>query len=111
MMELLKAYARQVVSYHPAKQRDELFAEIYDSLCEEYSDRRAAEPDLSEAGFLNRFKSHPMRYATELASDGTAYLVGPQFYFSFLSALKIAAAMVVVFHVVIAAVGVFTVVD
>ena len=66
MMDLLKAYARQVVSYHPPKQRDELFDEIYDSLCEEYSDRQAGEPVLTEAGFLNRFKQHPMRYATDL---------------------------------------------
>ena len=107
MMDLLKAYARQVVSYHPPKQRDELFDEIYDSLCEEYSDRQAGDAGLSEADFLNRYKRHPMRYATDLAADGSAYLVGPRFYFSFLSALKIAAAMVVVFHVVIGAVGVF----
>lgn len=105
MMDSLKAYAHQVVSYYPASQRDEMFAEIYDSLCEEFGDLQQSEPDLTETDFLNSAKPHPMKYATEMAADGSAYLVGPQFYFSFLSALKIAAALVVVFHVVIGAVG------
>lgn len=107
MMELLRAYARQVVSYLPASQRDELFAELYDSLCEEYQDRAGDEPGLGEAAFLNRYRTHPMKYATKLAGEGGAWLVGPQFYYSFLSALKIAASLVVIFHLVIGAVRVF----
>ena len=104
-MELIKAYAHQVVSYHPAAMRDEMFAEIYDNLCEEFIDQREEQPGLTEAEFLNRNKVHPMKYATELAAEGTAYLVGPQFYFSFLSTLKIALTLVVAFHIVIGAVG------
>lgn len=105
MMDMLKAYAHQVVSYHPAAQRDEEFAEIYDSLCEEYADQKSTNPDLSEEGFLNANKPHPMKYATQLATDDSTYLVGPQFYFSFLSSLKISLSIVVVFHV---AIGVVT---
>jgi hypothetical protein len=104
-MNILKAYAHQVVSYHPANQRDELFAEIYDELCEEYEDWQAQNPGLDEAEFLNRCKQHPMRYATQLAPENSAYLVGPRFYFSFISTLKNALAIVVVFHVVIGALG------
>jgi len=104
MMDMLKAYAHQVVSYHPAAQRDEEFAEIYDSLCEEYADQKSENPDLGEQAFLNACKPHPMKYATQLAADDSAYLVGPQFYFSFLSSLKIALSIVVVFHIVIAVV-------
>jgi len=106
-MNMLKAYAHQVVSYHPVAQRDELFAEIFDELCEEFSDRQAQIPGLSEMDFLNSCKQHPMRYATQLASENSAYLVGPQFYFSFLSALKTSLAIVVVFHLVIGLVGAF----
>lgn len=108
MMDMLKAYAHQVVSYHPAAQRDEEFAEIYDSLCEEYADQKSENPDLGEEAFLNANKPHPMKYATQLAADDSAYLVGPQFYFSFLSSLKIAFSIVLVFHVVVAAVTAFT---
>jgi hypothetical protein len=65
-MNLLKSYAHQVVSYHPGK---------------------------SEANFLDANREHPMKYATRLASEGAAYLVGPQFYFSFISTLKIGATL------------------
>lgn len=106
-MKHLKAYARQVVSYLPASQRDELCAELYDSLCEEYADYREDEPTLDEISFLNRYRKHPMKHATELAGEDGAWLVGPQFYYSFLSALKIALSLVVVFHVVIGLVRAF----
>jgi hypothetical protein len=92
-MDVLKAYAHQVVSYHPAKARDDLFAEIYDELCEEFSDWKAAHPGGDEAAFIDAEKQHPMRFATRLAAEGSAYLVGPQFYFSFISALKIGATI------------------
>ena len=84
---------------------DEEFAEIYDSLCEEYADQKAENPDLGEEDFLNANKPHPMKYATQLATDDSAYLVGPQFYFSFLSSLKISLSIVVVFHVVVGVVS------
>ena len=104
MMDMLKAYAHEVVSYHPSAQRDDLFAEIYDELCESYSDAKSESPSLSEAEFLDRTKEHPMRFATRLAAADSAYLVGPQFYFSFLQALRIALSLVFVFHVVVGAV-------
>jgi len=92
-MNLLKVYVHQVVSYHPPADRDELFTEIYDEICEEYTDQRVENPTLSEAEFLNTSKQHPMKYATQLASNSSSYLVGPQFYFSFLSALKTGASI------------------
>lgn len=92
-MNLLKAYAHQVVSYHPPADRDELFTEIYDEICEEYADQLVENSTLSEAEFLDTNKQHPMKYATQLASDNSSYLVGPQFYFSFLSALKTGASI------------------
>lgn len=92
-MNLLKAYVHQVVSYHPPADRDELFAEIYDEICEEYADQLVKNPALSEAEFLDASKQHPMKYATQLASGSSSFLVGPQFYFSFLSALKIGASI------------------
>jgi hypothetical protein len=101
MMDMLKSYAHQVVSYLPAKQRDELFDEIYANLSEEFDDWKLANPGLDEVRFLNQCKSHPIRYATRMAAEDSAYLVGPQFYFSFLSALKIAVTVVLVFHLVI----------
>jgi hypothetical protein len=45
-----------------------------------------------------------MKYATRLAAEDSAYLVGPQFYFSFLSALKIGAALTAGFYLALAAV-------
>ncbi len=63
-MNLLKAYVHQVVSYHPSANRDELFAEIYDEICEEYADKKLADANLSEADFLDSSKQHPMKYAT-----------------------------------------------
>ena len=108
MNELLKAYAHQVASYHPAAQRDDLFAEVYDELCEEFEDWRASHPGGGESEYLNENRVHPMKYATRLAEDGSAYLVGPQFYFSFVSALKIALSVVVVAYLVFAAFSVLT---
>ena len=92
-MDLLKSYALEVVSYHPEKVRDEMFAEIYDDLCESCSDWMAQHPGSSEADYLDERGEHPMRYATRLAAEGQAWLIGPRFYFSFISALKIGATM------------------
>ena len=92
-MDVLKSYAHQVVSYHPEKARDDLYAELYDELCEEFQDWQEMNPGKSEADFLDATREHPMKYATRLAAEGSAYLIGPQFYFSFLSALKIGAAL------------------
>jgi len=101
-MDVLKSYAHQVVSYHPEKARDDLFAEIYDELCEEFKDWQEMNPGKSEANFLDASREHPMKYATRLAAEDSAYLVGPQFYFSFLSALKIGAAITAGFYLVLA---------
>jgi len=104
-MKLLKAYVHQVVSYHPPADRDELFAEIYDAVCEEYTDQLVQHPALSEAEFLNTSKQHPMKYATQLAAGGSSYLVGPQFYFSFLSTLKTGASITAGIFLVLAVVS------
>ena len=103
-MNLLKSYAHQVVSYHPEKARDDLFAEVYDELCEEFKDWQEVNPGKSEANFLDANREHPMKYATRLAAEGSAYLVGPQFYFSFLSTLKIGAALTGGFYLALAAI-------
>lgn len=100
-MNVLSAYAHQVVAYHPQNQRDDLFAEIYDDLCEEYAEMKEQHPELDETDFLNRRRPHPVKYATRLAAEGSAYLVGPQFYFSFITALKVAVSIVVTVHVVL----------
>lgn len=100
-MDILKSYAHQVVSYHPEKGRDELFAELYDELCEEFADWQAEHPDGDEAAFLDAEKDHPMRFATSLAPEGSAYLIGPQFYYSFISALKIATVVTIGVHLLI----------
>ena len=92
-MELLKSYAHQVASYHPAKDRDELFAEVYDELCEEFADWSASHPGGDEVAFLNANRQHPMRHATHLAGEHQNYLIGPQFYYSFIEALKAAAGI------------------
>ena len=44
MTDYFKAYAHRVAAYLPSGQRDELFAEIYDDLCEEYADWQADHP-------------------------------------------------------------------
>jgi len=103
-MDLLKSYAHQVVSYHPEKARDDLFAEIYDELCEEFKDWQEMNPGKSEVNFLDANREHPMKYATRLAAEDSAYLVGPQFYFSFLSALKIGATLTGGFYLALAAI-------
>jgi len=107
MTDLFRAYAHQVASYHPAATREDLFSEVYDELCEEFEDWRAENPGLGEAQFLDANRKHPMKLATRMAGERPAYLVGPSLYFSFISALKSAAAIVVVVHVVLAAVRVF----
>ena len=104
-MNLLKSYAHQVVSYHPESVRDEYFAELYDALCEEFSDWQVRNPESGEAEFLNENREHPMRYATRLAPEGSAYLIGPQFYYSFLSALKIAVVITSVFYLLMAVIA------
>lgn len=101
-MDVLKSYAHQVVSYHPEKARDDLFAEIYDELCEEFADWQEQNPGRSETDFLDANREHPMKFATRLAAEDSAYLVGPQFYFSFLSALKIGATLVAGFYLFLA---------
>ena len=101
-MDVLKSYAHQVVSYHPEKARDDLFAEIYDELCEEFQDWQQQNPGQSEADFLDANREHPMKFATRLAAEDSAYLVGPQFYFSFISALKIGATLVAGFYLFLA---------
>ena len=106
-MDFLKSYAHEVVSYHPEKGREELFAELYDELCEEFSDWQIEHPDGDEAAFLDAEKDHPMRFATRLAPEGSAYLIGPQFYYSFISALKIATVVTLGFHLLL---GMFNVV-
>ena len=103
-MDVLKSYAHQVVSYHPEKARDDLYAEVYDELCEEFKDWQEVNPGKSEANFLDANREHPMKYATRLAAEGSAYLVGPQFYFSFISALKIGATLTVVAYLALAAI-------
>jgi hypothetical protein len=75
------------------KARDELFAEVYDELCEEYQDWQAANPEGDEQTFLDARREHPMRYAARLAGDGGHYLIGPELYFSFISALKVGAGI------------------
>lgn len=104
-MNLLKAYVQQVVSYHPPASRDELFAEIYDEICEEYADQKTENPNLSETAFLDSNKQHPMKYATQLATESSSYLIGPQFYFSFISALKIGITITVLIHIILAAIA------
>jgi hypothetical protein len=104
-MNLLKAYVHQVVSYHPPAVRDELFAEIYDEICEEYADQLAENPALTEAEFLDAGKQHPMRFATQLASDSSSYLVGPQFYFSFLSVMKIGSTITAIIFLILAVIA------
>jgi hypothetical protein len=101
-MDVLESYAHQVVSYHPGKVRDDLFDEIYDELCEEFNDWQELNPGSSDADFLNEKREHPMRFATRLAADSSAYLVGPQFYFSFISALKTGAVVTTVFYLFLA---------
>ncbi len=102
-MDLLKAYVYQVVSYHPEASREDMFAEIYDEIIEDYADKRLANPNLSEAEFLDTNKVHPMKYATQLAAESSAYLIGPQLYYSFISALKIGAVITIIVHVAMAA--------
>jgi len=104
-MNLLKAYVHQVVSYHPPAGRDELFAEIYDEICEEYADQLVQNPALSQAEFLDVSKQHPMKYASQLASNSSSYLVGPQFYFSFLSALKTGASITAAIFLILAVIS------
>ena len=104
-MNLLKAYVNQVVSYHPPTDRDELFAEIYDEICEEYADLLVENPGLSEAEFLDTSKQHPMKFATQLASYSSSYLVGPQFYFSFLSVLKNGASITAIIFLILAVIA------
>lgn len=106
-MNLLKAYAHQVVSYHPARVRDDMFEELYDNLCEEFADWQAGHPEGDEAAFLDERKEHPMRYATRLAPEGTPFLVGPRFYYSFVNALKVATTATGGIYVAIAAVLAF----
>ena len=103
-MDVLKSYAHQVVSYHPEKARDDLYAEVYDELCEEFRDWQEMNPGKSEADFLDANREHPMKYATRLAAEDSAYLIGPQFYFSFLSTLKIGAALTGGFYLILATV-------
>lgn len=87
-MDLIKAYANKVASYLPAKQRASMRDEIYADLADEFDDYSATPED-----FLAD-KPHPMKYAAALAEPNQAYLIGPQFYFSYVETLKGAAAIV-----------------
>ncbi len=100
-MNLLKSYSHQVVAYLPEKSRDDLFAEIYDSLCEEFAEWQTRHPGRDEVDFLDERKEHPLRYASRLAAEGTPYLIGPQFYFSFISALKVGASIATAFYLLL----------
>ena len=62
-------------------------------------------PTLSEAEFLDASKQHPMKYATQLASGSSSFLVGPQFYFSFLSALKTGASITAGIFLIVAVIA------
>ena len=104
-MNILKVYVHQVVSYHPPADRDELFADIYDEICDEYADLLVENPTLTEAEFLDTNKQHPMKFATQLAADSSSYLVGPQFYFSFLSALKAGASITATIFLILAVIA------
>ena len=108
MTDLLKAYAHQVASYHPAAARDDLYSEVYDELCEEFKDWIAENPGLEEADFLDAEREHPMKLATRMAGERQAYLVGPTLYFSFLTTLKSVLAIVVVMNVGLVVLRVFT---
>ena len=103
-MKILKSYAHQVVSYHPEKARDDMFTELYNELCEEFDDWQSEHPDGDEVAFLDAEKDHPMRFATRLAPEGSAYLIGPQFYYSFISALKVATVLTIGFQLFFGAV-------
>ena len=106
MTDYLQAYAHRVASYYPAAQRDDWYAEIYDELREEFSDWRSSHPDEGELTFLQSTHPHPMQLATRLASGNGPWLVGPAFYFSFVSALKTAMVIVIVLHVALAVIDV-----
>ena len=101
-MDYLSAYAQEVVSHYPEKIREEMFAEIYDELCEEYADWSEANEEATQAKFLEELKGHPIRYATRLAPEGQAYLIGPRFYYSFISAIKVAALVVAIVFTILA---------
>lgn len=94
-MELLRAYANKVASYLPAKQRESMRDEIYADLCDDFD-----ECQTSEENFLAG-KPHPMRYAGQLTEPNQGYLIGPQFYFSYLETLKGVAAVVCVVFIVL----------
>lgn len=104
-MDLLKEYVIQVVSYQPAASREDMFAEIYDEVIEEYTDKKIANSNLSEAEFLDTYKVHPMKYAAQLATESSSYLIGPQLYFSFISALKIGVVITIIIFLVMAAIS------
>lgn len=94
-MELLKAYANKVASYLPAQQRESMRDEIYADLCDEFDDYQTSVESL----LAN--KPHPMRYAAQLAEPNQGYLIGPQFYFSYLETLKGVAAVICVVFIVL----------
>ncbi|MFT5138379.1 MAG: hypothetical protein ACI9H8_001735 [Lysobacterales bacterium] len=104
-MDFLKSYAHQVVSYHPEKGRDELFTELYNELHEEFADWQDEHPEGDEITFLDAQKDHPIRFATRLAPEGSAYLIGPQFYYSFISALKVATVVTIGLHLFLGAIS------
>lgn len=93
-MDIIKAYAEQVASFHPPGVRKELASEIYANLSEECDDWQSENEGAGPGDFLDQTKVHPMKYATQFAEAGTNYLVGPQFYFSFISAIKTAASII-----------------
>lgn len=107
-MDMIKAYAEQVASYLPASGREDVASEIYANLSEEFEDWLPAHPEANAAGFLDATKPHPMKYATQLADRASTWLIGPQFYFSFISALKAGASITTGLYFVLAVVVALT---
>lgn len=87
-MELIKGYANKVASFLPAKQRESMRDEIFADLCDEFEEYQT-----SEEAFLAD-KPHPMKYAGQLVEPNYGYLIGPQFYFSYIETLKGIAAII-----------------
>jgi hypothetical protein len=77
--------------------RSDTADELYDSLCEEFEEKKA-ESDVSEEAFVQS-QLHPIKRATHLGEAEKLYLIGPAFYLSFIQAIKIAAMVVAVIHI------------
>ena len=107
-MDMIRAYAEHVASYLPTKGREDVATEIYANICEEFEDWRSEHPEGNPADYLDETKPHPMRYATQMAEESSTWLIGPQFYFSFISALKVGASITTGFYLFLAVVVALT---